>query len=75
MYRLQSVTFRLMQVIALVMAVAGSGLAIASAMQGHISDALVGGLIALASVGFVALAGWMRSRAKKAADFFPPNAR
>ena len=75
MYRLQSILLRLFQVIGLVMAVAGSGLAIALAVEGHTGDALFAGFVALASVGFVTLAGWMRRGAKKAAEFFPPKVR
>lgn len=75
MYRLLSLFLRHFQVIGLVMAVAGSGLAIALATEGHTGDALLAGCIALASVGFVALAGWMRRHAKKSAEFFAPKVR
>lgn len=75
MYRAQVSILRFFQVLGVVMAVAGSGAAIMWAMQGQNGDALFAGFVALASVGFVALAGWMRRGARKAAEFFPPKVR
>lgn len=57
------------------MAACGFALAIMWALQGQNRDALFAGLVALLSVGFVALAGWIRTRGKKAAEFFPPEVR
>jgi hypothetical protein len=74
-YRLQSIILRFFQVLGAVMAVAGSALAIMWTMQGRGEDALFAGLVALASVGFVTLASWMRRVAKKEAEMFPPDVR
>ena len=75
MYRLQASTFRFFQVLGTVMAFAGAGAAVMWGVQGQGGDALFAGLVAIASVWFVAMAGWMRRAAKKAAEFFPPNVR
>lgn len=75
MYRLHSNILRFFQVQGVVMAVAGSALAIMWAMQGQSGDALFAGVVALASIGFVTLAGWMRKGAKKEAELFPPEVR
>ena len=75
MYRLQSSIFRSFQVLGTVMAVLGIVAAIIWATQGQDEDALFAGLVALASVGFVALAGWLRRVANKAAELFPPEVR
>ena len=56
-------------------ALAGPGGAIVWALKGQNGDALVAALVALASIGFVALARPMRRGVRKAAEFFPPHVR
>jgi hypothetical protein len=69
-YRLQSFILRFFQVLGAVMAVAGSASAIMWTMQGRGEDALFHGFVAVASIGFFTLAGWMRKGLKKERDFF-----
>jgi len=75
MYRLHSNILRFCQVLGAVVAVALAALAIMWGMQGQSDDALFAGVLTLAAIGFVSLAGWMRKRSKKEAEMFPPEVR
>lgn len=74
MYRLQAAILRSFQVLGVVMALAAGLLAVGLVNEGK-GGALFSAGLALAMVAFVLLAGWMRKRAKKHADLFPPSVR
>ena len=74
MYRLQAAILRSFQVLGAVMALAAGTLAVGLVTEGK-DGALLSAGSALAMLGFVLLAGWMRKRAKKHADLFPPSVR
>lgn len=56
------------------MALALGALAVGLVTEGKAGAVFSAGL-ALAMIAFVLLAGWMRKRAKKHADLFPPSLR
>jgi hypothetical protein len=75
MLRVRSFILRYFQIQGAVMAVAAVAYSVLSGMGGDLGSAVFGIVVAIASVGFVFIAGRMRKADKKWADLFPPSVR